>query len=233
MRYKELYKLFGIVLLFGLIAVIGLQGASAAGKSRAPESIGTTLAFDDGKVVTIQYSQIYFCDSPGPATSLTSSPCKIGTEAVVDPVPDAASHPLNVIVPVFLGTSTSGGIFDPTLGANNFTQCPETTTSLKCINHPAFTTNAITGVVSPVPIHSHIISGHGAKSAQGGWWELKVWAVTDPTIWPNPKTGVCSAGTGCLTSNEALEAAKLAGKVEGPVPTNIYLFFNVVSSNAK
>ncbi len=232
MRYTKFSKLFGIVLLVGLIAAMGLQGASAAGKSRAPESIGTTLAFDDGKVVTIQYSQDYFCNSPGPATSPTSSPCIIGVDAFNDPVPDVASHDLNVIVPVFLGPSTVGGLFDPTLGANNFTQCPDTTTTLKCINHPAFIANAA-GVVNPAPVHSHIISGHGPNGAQGGWWKLQVWAVTDPAIWPNPKTGACSAGSGCLTSNAALEAAKTAGKVEGPTVTNIYLFFNVVSSNAK
>ncbi|VVB55294.1 Uncharacterised protein [uncultured archaeon] len=135
-----------------------------------------------------------------------------------------------MIVPAFLSPEE---LVNPALGANNFTQCPDTTSSLKCINHPAFTTNAISGIVSPVPIHSHIISGHGQKSAQGGWWKLEVWAVTDPTIWPNPKTGECSAGTGCLTSNEALQAAAKLGKVQGPVITNIYLFFNVVSSNAK
>lgn len=224
-------KIKNIVLaMLGLLTIVTIP-AFAGGSP--PEKIGTTLAFDDGNVVTIQYSQNYFCNSPGPVTSPTSSPCIIGEEATKDPVPDTASNPLDVIVPVFLGTSTSGGIFDPTLGANNVAQCPDTTTSLKCINHPAFTTNAFSGIVSPVPIHSHIISGNGKKGAQGGWWSLDVWAVTDPSIWPDPKTGKCSAGSGCLTSNTALEAAKSAGKVAGPIPTNIYLFFNVVSSNAK
>ncbi len=211
---------------------LALFTASAFAAGAPPPSIGKTLAFDQGEVVTVQYSQNYFCNSPGPATSPTFSPCIIGVDAVIDPVPDVASHPLNVIVPVFLGTSDVGGIFDPTLGANNFAQCPDTTNTLKCINHPAFTSN-ILGEVSPVPIHSHIISGHGHKGRQGGWWKLMVWAVEDPDIWPDPKTGACAAGSGCLTSIEALQAASESGGVVGPTITNIYLFFNVVGSHAK
>lgn len=230
MNIKNIRNILLLVAIVALIIPTAIQSVTAAGKSRAPESIGTTLAFDDGKVVTIQYSQNYFCESAGPATNATFSPCKIGIDAIIDPVPDVASNPLNVIVPAFLSPDQ---LINPALGGNNFTQCPETTTTLKCINHPAFTTNAITGVVSPVPVHSHIISGNGVNSAQGGWWKLNVWAVTDPTIWPDPKTGVCSAGTGCLTSNEALNAAAKLGKVQGPIPTNIYLFFNVVNPNSK
>ncbi len=227
---KEMRGVWQIILVL-LGATIVTIPALAAG-SPAP-TIGKTLAFDNGKVVTVQYSQNYFCNSPGPATNATFSPCIIGEDAVIDPVPDVASHDLNVIVPFFLGTSTNGGIFDPTLGANNFAQCPDTTGTLKCINHPAFTSNPA-GIVSPVPIHSHIISGHGTKGAQGGWWKLKVWAVTNSSIWPNPKTGECSAGKGCLTSEDALEAAaSTPGNVEGPTITNIYLFFNVVGSKAK
>jgi hypothetical protein len=218
--------------MFFVFSALALSAVSAFAAGSPPPSIGTTLAFDQGEVVTVQYSQNYFCNSPGPATSPTFSPCIIGADAVVDPVPDAASNKLNVIVPVFLGTSEVGGIFDPTLGANNFTQCPDTTNTLKCINHPAFTSD-IFGTVSPVPIHSHIISGNGPKGRQGGWWELKVWAVQDPGIWPDPKTGACTAGTGCLTSEEALAAASANGSVKGPVVTNIYLFFNVVGSHAK
>ncbi|VVB55295.1 Uncharacterised protein [uncultured archaeon] len=75
MNIKNIRNILLLVAL-AIIIPMTIQGVSAAGKSRAPESIGTTLAFDDGKVVTIQYSQIYFCDSPGPATNATFSPCK-------------------------------------------------------------------------------------------------------------------------------------------------------------
>src|SRR5713226_4843958 len=213
---------------------------------RNPNVIATTLAFKDGKVVTVQYSNIYFCNSSGPATSSTSSPCTVGVDATVAPIPDHAINTLDVIVPAFLHPlcdlasipcASANSVFDPTLGANNFAQCPDNTSALTCPNHPMFldltpiglktATGAVVGVV-PLPIHSHILSG-----GKSGWWELRVWLVADPTIWPNPSTGACTAGSGCLTSAAALAAAKAGNKVVGPVATTIYLFFNVVSASAR
>src|SRR5713101_6500640 len=229
-----------------LLAVPSVQRAFADSLNgpRAPAVIATTLAFKDGQVVTVQYSNIYFCNSSGPAVTSTNSPCAVGVDATKDPVPDKASNELDVIVPAFLHPlcdlagipcASSNSVFDPTLGANNFAQCPDNTSVLTCPNHPMFldltplglktATGAVVGVV-PLPIHSHILSG-----GKSGWWELRVWLVANPSIWPNPSTGACSAGTGCLTSDAALAAA--GNKVVGPVPTTIYLFFNIVSSNAR
>ncbi len=234
---KTFTVLFTAALLLAPIAFVLLPSAGivqAAGQSRAPNVIATTLAFLNGNVVTVQYSNIYFCNSSGPPTSSTSSPCVVGVDAVTDPVPDTASNTLDVIVPFFLGTSTSGGIFDPSLGANNFSQCPDNTSTLTCPNHPNFLDLTPVGfTVLPLPIHTHVLSGPSG-TGQGGWWKLRVWLVLDPTIWPNPNTGACTAGSECLTSLSALtEALSDGSQVVGPVPTTIYLFFNVVSSNAK
>jgi hypothetical protein len=230
-----------------LLAVPSVQRAFADSLNgpRAPAVIATTLAFKDGQVVTVQYSNIYFCNSSGPTVSSSSSPCAVGVDATKDPVPDRASNELDVIVPAFLHPlcdlagvpcANENSVFDPTLGGNNFAQCPDNTSTLTCPNHPAFLdlsalglktpSGAVVGVV-PLPIHSHILSGNG-----GGWWKLIVWLVADPTIWPNPSTGACTAGSGCLTSHTALVNAMQAGKVVGPVPSTVYLFFNVVSVNA-
>ncbi len=231
-----------------LLAVPGVQLAFADSilGPRNPAVIATTLAFQDGQVVTVQYSNIYFCNSSGPPTTSSSSPCAVGVDATKAPIPDHAINTLDVIVPAFLHPlcdptsipcASSNSVFDPSLGANNFAQCPDNTSALTCPNHPAFLdltpvglktpTGGVVGVV-PLPIHSHILSG-----GKSGWWELRVWLIADPTIWPNPSTGACSAGTGCLTSLAALTTAMQAGKAIGPVPTTIYLFFNVVSSSAK
>lgn len=207
---------------------------------RNPTEIATTLAFMNGQVVTVQYVNIYFCNSAGPVTSSSSSPCQVGVDSTVSPIPDHAINTLDVIVPAFLhplcditalkiACASSESVFNPALGANNFAQCPDNTSALTCPNHPMFLDlsplNLGVGVV-PLPIHSHILSG-----GTGGWWELRVWLVADPSIWPNPSTGACSAGSGCLTSAAALAAA--GSKVMGPVPTTIYLKFNVVSSSAR
>jgi hypothetical protein len=238
-RSKTVMVLVVAILLLAPIAFIALPGSGvvqAAGASRAPNVIATTLAFFNGQVVTVQYSNIYFCNSSGPPTTSSSSPCVVGIDAVTDPVPDKASNTLDVIVPAFLGFGTVGGIFDPSLGANNVTQCPDNPNTLTCPNHPNFldlTPTTIAGVV-PLPIHSHVLStGDPNSVTQGGWWKLRVWLVTNPSIFPNPNTGSCPAGTGCLTSITALNAAAASGGVIGPVPTTIYLFFNVVSSSSK
>ncbi len=267
---KTLTVLFTTALLLAPIAFILLPSAGvvqAAGQSRAPNVIGTTLAFLNGNPVTVQYSNIYFCNSSGPATPATPpSPCMVGVDATTDPVPDHASNTLDVIVPAFLppicGTlgitclsgsdlvargftaGTGGGlgsgfantVLDSSLGANNLTQCPDNPSTLTCPNHPNFLdlspTFSILGLtVIPLPIHTHVLSGPSG-TGQGGWWKLIVWLVLDPSIWPNPNTGACSAGSGCLTSHSALTGAS-SSQVFGPVPTTIYLFFNVVSSSAR
>src|SRR6266705_2302254 len=62
-----------------LLAIPSVQRAFADSLRgpRNPAEIATTLAFKDGKVVTVQYSNIYFCNSSGPATTSSSSPCTI------------------------------------------------------------------------------------------------------------------------------------------------------------
>ncbi len=239
-RSKTMMVLVAASLLLAPLAFVlfpGVGVVQAAGQSRAPNVIATTLAFFDGKVVTVQYSNIYFCNSAGPATSSTSSPCVVGTDATTDPVPDRASNTLNVIVPFFATFSdgTPNNIFNAALGANNFTQCPDNTVSLTCPNHPNFldlTPTMIAGVVH-LPIHSHVLNTSAASTNQGGWWKLKVWLVVDPKIWPNPSTGACTSSGSCVTSISALESAASSGKAVGPVLTTIYLFFNVVSSSAQ
>src|SRR5438309_3033681 len=104
-KNSQKIKLFAIALLLAFptlfLLLPGVQHAFS--ESRAPNGVGTTLAFDDGKVVTVQYSQIYFCNSAGPATGPTDSPCKVGISASKDPIPDAGSNTLNVLTPSFLG----------------------------------------------------------------------------------------------------------------------------------
>ncbi len=271
-RSKTTSVLIAASLLLSPIAFLVIPNLgvvqAAAGEPRAPNVIATTLAFIEGTVVTVQYSNIYFCNSAGPLTTATSSPCKVGLDATTDPVPDVASNTLNVIVPAFLpplcgalgitcvsgsgltslgftagtGGGLGGGfantVLDSSLGANDLTQCPDNPTTLTCPNHPNFLdltpTFSLLGLtVIPLPIHTHILNTPSGSTNQGGWWKLKVWLVLDPSVWPNPNSGACSAGVGCLKSISALTSAASLGKAAGPVLTTIYLFFNVVSSNSK
>ncbi len=94
------------LLLLAPLLTLSLAPQSIFGISHQPNVISTTLAFDDGNVVTVQYSQIYFCDTSfGQDTSTSSNPCIVGRDATGHPVADIATSTLNVIVPAFLPPS--------------------------------------------------------------------------------------------------------------------------------
>jgi hypothetical protein len=242
-------------MLLAPIPLIYTVLASSDSAPRASGIVGTSLGFDNGNVVTFQYSKlIWFCNQ-------SSGSCVVGQGGPA-PVAENATNVLAVIIPAFLHpicdlltknnvpesclssagfiTSVSNpSVFDASLGFNNFAQCPDIVDSsapegATCPNHP--TTIDLSSVlpyglgvgVIPLPIHSHIISGHGVAGGQGGWWEVQVYLVLNPNIWPNPSSGQCTSSTPlCLNSFDALNTAVRQGMVVGPVPTNLYLFFSV------
>lgn len=195
--------------LIGLVlASFGVAGAAFAFSSTVkPVSSATTPAWTDGKTVSIQYPQNYFCDKS--VASSAPSGCEVGTDANVGPVANANRSVLYVLVPLFA----------------NPVPAPMCAVA-SCPNHPLdIDLSRIAGALGaspttvssvPLPAHSHILDG-----AAGGWWEIKVVAVTTQDAW----TRLASA------KNQATMLA-LAGTsgsgVLGPIPTNLYLFFNVV-----
>jgi hypothetical protein len=68
----------------------------------------------------------------------------------------------------------------------------------------------------PLPAHSHILDGPA-----GGWWAVKVVAVTNQHAWAQ-----LAAGKSEATMDRLLSMPDSG--VLGPIPTNLYLFFNVV-----
>ena len=70
----------------------------------------------------------------------------------------------------------------------------------------------------PLPAHSHILDGNA-----GGWWQVKIVAVTNQTAWAQ------LAANKSQMKMDALIATPNSG-VLGPIPTNMYLFFNVVGA---
>ena len=67
-----------------------------------------------------------------------------------------------------------------------------------------------------LPAHSHILDGNA-----GGWWDVKIVAVTNQTAWAKLAADKSQA------TMDALINTPNSG-VLGPIPTNLYLFFNVV-----
>lgn len=198
-----------VAMLAGLVlASLGVAGtAFAAGSTTKPVSAARTPAWVDGRTVTVQYPQNYFCDSA--VSSGATSGCEVGTDATNGPVPHADRSVLYVLVPLFSNPS-------PT---------PMCATA-SCPNHPTtIDLSRIAGALGadpsalksvPLPAHSHILDGPA-----GGWWETKVVAVTNQAAWAQ-----LAAGKSEATMN-ALLADQNSGVV-GPIDTNLYLFFNVI-----
>ena len=195
--------------LIGLVlASVGVAGAAFASSSTVkPVSTATTPAWTDGKTVSIQYPQNFFCDKT--VASSAPSGCEVGTDSNVGPVANADRSVLYVLVPLFANPVPAP-------------MCAEAS----CPNHPldidlsriAGALGVSPGAVSsvPLPAHSHILDG-----AAGGWWDVKVVAVTNQAAWTQLAAGKSQA------TMDALINTPNSG-VLGPIPTNLYLFFNVI-----
>lgn len=193
-----------------LLASLSIATAAfASGSTIQPVSSAQTPAWTDGQTVTVQYAQNFFCDTS--VASAASSGCEVGTDASRGPVAKAERSTLYVLVPLF----------------SNPDPAPMCAVA-SCPNHPlnidlsriAGALGASPDAVSDValPAHSHILDG-----AAGGWWDVKVVAVTNEAAWSKLAAGKSEAVMNSLISDPS-------SGVLGPIPTNLYLFFNVVGS---
>ena len=181
--------------------------ASGSGSTVQPVSSAVTPAWSNGQTVQIQYPQNFFCDTS--VASSASSGCEVGTAANVGPVGNPNRSVLYVLVPLFPNPSPAP-------------MCAQAS----CPNHPlnidlsriAGALGAMPDAVAevPLPAHSHILDGNA-----GGWWQVKIIAVTSEAGWLQLAAGKPQAVM------DALIATPNSGVV-GPIPTNLYLFFNVV-----
>ncbi|GAB3277253.1 hypothetical protein GCM10027449_16790 [Sinomonas notoginsengisoli] len=195
--------LAGLALAFGGVAA----AAFASGSTVQPVSDARTPAWTEGRTVTVQYPQNFFCDTSVPAS--TASGCEVGTAANTGPAANADRSVLYVLVPLFKNPSPAP-------------MCAVAS----CPNHPmdidlsriAGALGTSPGAVAsvPLPAHSHILDGPA-----GGWWQVKVVAVTTQTAWAQLAAGKSEAAMNTLLATPG-------SGVVGPVPTNLYLFFNVV-----
>ena len=187
-----------------LVSSLMLAGATlAAGSTTQPVAQATTPAWVNGTTVTIQYPQNFFCDTS--VSSGASSGCEVGQDSNVGPVANADRSVLYVLVPLFANP-------DP---------APMCAVAA-CPNHPlnidlSRLGGGFAGATDvALPAHSHILDGPA-----GGWWDVKIVAVTNQTAWAQLAAGKSEATMTALinTPNSG---------VLGPIPTNLYLFFNVV-----
>lgn len=209
MRNRRL-AVVGSVAAGVVAASLSLGGAAfASGSTVHPVSSARTPAWTDGRTVTVQYAQNFFCDRSVSAGS--ASGCEVGQDANRGPVANADRSTLYVLVPLFANPSPA-----PMCGVANCPNHPMTVDLSRIAGALGASPAALANV--PLPAHSHILDG-----AAGGWWDVKVVAVTNQTAWSR-----LAAGRSEATMNTLIHTP--GSGVLGPIPTNLYLFFNVVGS---
>ena len=201
----------GIVLLTVVLAVFAVllgtalsPSAHAQHDANATDSaatVGTTQGWFNGKTVSFLYSRPYFCAQP-PASAADSG-CEVGADAQTAPISDPDIPELWVVVP--LG-------FTPPQGT---LQCP---VAGNCINHPHdIDLSRVFGAGAQdvlLPAHSHVID-----DLQGGWWETFVVGVTSQAAWDQLVAGKDLA---------TVRALQQEGLATGDIPSNLFIFFNVL-----
>jgi len=207
-------RITGLVIaaLSALFSVLLVGGyALADGSNTLPVSSARTAAWTNGKTVTVQYAQNYFCDRSVTAVPLAASGCEVGAPANVGPVANADRSTLYVLVPLFANPVPA-------------TMCPTATgptPPLNCPNHPQDIYVPLAGFGDiPLPAHSHILDGPA-----GGWWDVKVTVVLDQATWSEIAAG---KSLSTLQSIEARPDAKSHILFDANLPSNLYLFFNTV-----
>ena len=179
--------------------------------------LGESYGYYNGTNVDLLYSENYYCD---PAVqSYATTGCEAGA-------PPSSADPTGVSADgTSLGNTTHGDtlyIPVPLFSNPPPTQCVATAT---CIDHPpTIDLSRIAGALPgnpapaslrnvPIPAHDHVVGTRNGGLPE--WWNVEVVATTSPSTFAT------------LTSVSAIAAAEQAGTV-AEVPTNAYLFFQVL-----
>jgi hypothetical protein len=165
-------------------------------------NIGFTEAWLNGNTVDLEYSHDFFCQQPPSAGS--TSQCEVGAGAQVNPPSGDVVSPLRTVVPQ--------GFTPP----SSTLQCP---VAGSCIDHPSTIdlSRLMGSSNATLPPHSHILVDD--ESFQSTWWPLVVVGVKNISAWNK----IVKA-----KSETAVQACQAAGDCTADIPTNSFLFFQVL-----
>jgi hypothetical protein len=211
----------GVVLLVTVLAVFGfLTGSTLASEephTAQPKSdtalpcqfggdncinIGFTEAWLNGATVDLEYSHDFFCHQPPPSGA--SSQCEAGSNSEASPPSGPVVSPIRTVTPQ--------GFSPP----ESTLQCP---VAGQCIDHPhTIDLSRLMGDSNAtLPPHSHILVDD--ESFQSTWWPVVVVGVKNIRAWNE----IVRA-----KSEAAVEACQSAGNCTPDIPTNTFLFFQVL-----
>ena len=219
----------GVVMLVVVVAIFGsLMGATfASGETHGTHqvhsqptslpcqlggdnciNIGFTEAWLNGQTVDLEYSHDFFCQQP--PSSGASSQCEVGAGAQTNPPSGSVVSPIRTVVPQ--------GFTPP----DSTLQCP---VAGQCIDHPHdIDLSRLFGSSSSdvaLPPHSHILIDD--ESFQSTWWPVVVVGVKNISAWNK----IVKA-----KSETAVQACQAAGNCTPDIPSNGFLFFQVLGPGA-
>ena len=179
--------------------------------------VGESYGYYQGTNVDLLYSENYFCDSG--VTSSASTGCEAGAGPTAHPAADTSADGTS------LGNTTHADtlyIPMPLFTPAPPTQCSSTAT---CVDHPpTIDLSRIAGSLPgnptpssvenvPIPAHDHVVGTRNSGLPE--WWNVQVIATTSASTFAT------------LTSVSAITAAVNGGTALS-VPTNVFLFFQVM-----
>jgi hypothetical protein len=200
-------SLAGTTLAFGQSHSTATSAGSASGLLPCQlggdhcDNIGFTPAFLEGSTVDLEYSHNFFCAEP--PSSGAPSKCEAGAPDTVDPPSGPVVSSLYTLIPD--GFKPNGGL-----------HCPQTG---HCIDHPSRIDLSRIGGSSDAafPAHMNVIEEN--ESFQSTWWPVVIVKVKTLAAW-NTIAGAKSA--------DAMDACEAAGNCSDEIPTNAYIFFQVL-----
>jgi hypothetical protein len=178
--------------------------------------VGESYGYYNGQNVDLLYTETYYCDPT--ITSHAADGCEVGAPASADP--DLYSNSDTTLGTTFHHDTLYTPV--PLFSNPPPTQC---TADATCIDHPPTVDESaiaadLPGNPSPssldsvpIPAHNHVVGTRDGGLPE--WWNVEVVATTDPATFNT------------LTSTAAITAALTAGTAI-EVPTNIFLFFQVI-----
>lgn len=196
----------GFAVLLGMTLASPGHAETLTAPSPPGTVLGTTEGWLNGQTVTFLYTGDYFCQQP-PASGAASG-CEVGDPAATQPVGNPDIPELWVLVPIGFQVPTS------TL------QCP---VAGDCVGHPhdIDLSRVFPGASDlPTPAHSHIIDDR-----QGGWWESYVVGILTLDAWDRI-TGPDGRSLAVLRELQS------EGQATQDIPSNLYLFFQVLPEGA-
>ena len=240
----------GLALLGAATSLVGVPSASAASTPNVPSGgsgttinplqygcqndhptcgnngpnrggVGESYAYLNGQYVQILYTENWYCDANVPSKASTG--CEAGAGPSANPSAQSSGG-----TGTSLGNTTHGDtLYIPTPLFSNPppTQCAAGTATMTCIDHPktidlsriasALPGNPSPSSVSnvPIPAHNHVIATR--NSGRPEWWNVEVVATGSRSTFNS------------LTSVSAINSA-VAAKTAVAVPTNVFLFFQVL-----